>query len=94
MPLTWSQEALHELASIVQYIARDSPTAATVLFEHIVSAVATLLPTNPHAGRPGRVDATRELIVHASYVVVYQLSEKTIEILTVRHTARLWPESF
>ncbi len=55
--------------------------------------VETILPNNPYAGRPGRVEGTRELVVHESYLVAYEIAD-TINILTVRHAARLWPERF
>ena len=94
MKLVWSKEALQALESVIEYIAHDNPTAAQSLFEIIITAVTTILPINPQAGRPGRVDETRELVVHASYIVVYRYFEQTLEILTIRHTAHLWPDTF
>ena len=44
------------------------------------------------AGRPGRVEGTRELVVHPSYLVAYRISGTEVQILTVRHAARLWPD--
>jgi len=94
MKLIWSAAALDALEHIFEQIAADNPAAAAELSEYIVTTVAALLPANPQIGRPGRVVLTRELVVHASYIVVYQLSSETIEIVTIRHTARLWPEAF
>ena len=91
MKLRWSAQSLRELEAIVGYIATDNPAAALELGEQILSTVEAVLPANPHAGRPGRVEDTRELVVHKSYIVAYQITDH-IDILTVRHSARLWPE--
>lgn len=91
MKLRWSAESLSELEAIIEYIARDNPTAALELGEQILSSVEAVLPENPYSGRPGRVEGTRELVVHYSYIVAYEVTD-TINILTVRHAARLWPD--
>jgi len=91
MKLRWSAQSLRELEAILAYIATDEPVAALELGEKILSSVETILPDNPFAGRPGRVEGTRELVVHKSYIIAYEVSD-AINILTVRHSARLWPE--
>ena len=93
MKLIWSAESLDEIQNIASYISVDNPTAAVEMSEQIFSSVEQILPDNPHAGRPGRIDGTRELVVHTSYIVVYEINNE-IDILAVRHTARLWPEEF
>ncbi len=94
MRIVWTDEALTEIEGIIGHIAVDDPTAALDIAARIFDAVEDILPDTPQIGRPGRVDGTRELVVHASYIVAYQVSEQTIEILTVRHAARRWPEAF
>ena len=91
MKLRWSAHSLRELEAIIEYIAADNPTAALELAEQILSSVDAVLPANPYAGRPGRVEGTRELVVHKSYIVAYEVTD-AVYILTVRHSARLWPE--
>ena len=45
-------------------------------------------------GRPGRVADTRELVLPGtSYVIAYRLRE-AVEILSVMHGAREWPDKF
>lgn len=43
-------------------------------------------------GRGGRVPDTFELVVHSSYMVVYDIVEMQVRILNVVHTARQWPQ--
>lgn len=93
MRVRWTDEALEEIEAIVTYIAQDNVSAALALADGIFDSVEAILPANPHAGRPGRVDGTRELVVHASYLVAYRISTDTLEVLTVRHAARLWPDT-
>ena len=92
MKLLWSAESLSALEEIVSHIAADNPSAAFALGDHILTTIENILPDNPLAGRPGRVEGTRELVVHESYIVAYEVTD-TINILTVRHSARLWPEN-
>ena len=42
-------------------------------------------------GRPGRVDGTRELLVHRNYFMVYDVKDERIRIVRVLHGARRWP---
>ena len=42
-------------------------------------------------GRSGRTAGTFELVVHSSYMVVYEIVETQVRILNVVHTARQWP---
>lgn len=94
MLVNWTDESVHELSTIAEYIALENPKAAFTLVERIILAVENQLPANPNIGRPGRVAGTRELIVHKSYIAVYSFESDTVTILTVRHVARLWPDSF
>ena len=91
MKLRWSAHSLRELEAIIEHIAADNPTTALELAEQILSSVDAVLPANPYAGRPGRVVGTRELVVHESYIVAYEVTD-AVYILTVWHSARLWPE--
>ena len=89
MKIRWTNEAIQEIEAIVKYIAKDNVTAALALGDDIFDSVEDILPDNPKAGRPGRVDGTRELVVHSSYLVAYRIDPDAIVILTVRHAARL-----
>ena len=93
MIITWSAIARAELAAITDYIELASPKAALEFIPQIVSSVDILI-NHPEIGRSGRVNNTRELIVHKSYIVSYSVLDTKITILSVRHTSRLWPQKF
>ncbi len=94
MKLVWTAEAISQIEAIINYVAADNPQAALDLADLIITGVDDQLTANPRSGRPGRVEGTRELIVHPSYIVAYRLTITAVEVLSVRHAARLWPDSF
>jgi addiction module RelE/StbE family toxin len=88
--LRWREEALEDLAEIIDYIdARDS-AAADRLHADIV-ATAEQFAERPFLYRPGRVPGTREAVVRPNYLIVYQVGEIFIDVLRVLHTARQYP---
>lgn len=90
MKLVWTPEALQDRVDIWDYIAADSPHAAARMDE-LFSDWARRLTEHPKLGRPGKVPGTRELVVHEHYRLVYEIDSDTVWILTLIHTARLWP---
>jgi len=94
MKVRWTAEALSALATIIDYIEAENPIAALALADRILTTTDTVLTGHPHAGRPGRVEGTRELVVHPAYLVAYRIDGAEVQILTVRHAARLWPDKF
>ncbi|HEY9420415.1 MAG TPA: type II toxin-antitoxin system RelE/ParE family toxin [Thermoanaerobaculia bacterium] len=94
MRVRWTRRALRSLDQIAAYIAQDRPMAASRMSQRIYEAVENLA-TNPEAGRPGRVPGTRELIIAGTpFIVPYRIGTDVLDILTVLHAARKWPESF
>lgn len=92
MKLVWSRRALRRLASIHDYIAKDNPAAATRVGLAIIEA-AVRLEQFPQSGREGRVEGTRELVVPGlPYILPYRVVDDVIQIASVIHTSRKWPE--
>lgn len=55
----------------------------------------TNLSEHPEMGRKGRVRGTRELVVPGiPYIVAYRIHDSAIQILSVYHAARKWPDRF
>ena len=93
MNIEWSEDALADLSILHSFIANDNPTAAQKVVMTIVASIETNLPDNPHIGRPGRVNGTRELVIpHAPYIVPYRIKQSTIQVLRIYHGARRWPD--
>ena len=90
MIVVWSEMAIKDREEIIEYIAVENVMAAIhmdELFEH----AAMLLTDHPFMGHAGLIANTRELIPHENYRLVYEIMGSQVTILTLTHTARLWP---
>jgi toxin ParE1/3/4 len=95
MKLAWTPQAIEDLSSLRNYIAQDNPGAADDMVATIVTLVTQRLSRFPHSGRDGRVEGTQEFVVpRTSYVVAYQITGDTVNILAVHHASQRWPEQF
>ena len=94
MQVKWLRTALQNLDDEATYIAQDDASAARVVVERVLAAVA-MLADQPALGRPGRVPETRELIVAKTrYLVPYRVRGGTVEVLRVFHTSRRLPNKW
>lgn len=96
MRVIWEGQALDDIETIFEYISADDPETAAVFAAKLPRDTDRRLSAGPRTGRPGRVEGTLELVVHARYIVVYLIDETSdqLRIIHVRHTSRLWPEQF
>jgi addiction module RelE/StbE family toxin len=93
MKLRYTPRARLDLAEIHDYIAQENPQAARRIVS-IIRKAAEALPQNPFVGRSGRVAGTRELAVgRFPFMLAYRVDENEVQILSVIHTARMWPEN-
>ena len=90
MKVFWAPEALQDRIDIWDFIAADNPLAAVNL-DAIFSTAASRRAEHPQIGRIGKTTGTREWVVHASYRMVYEISNESVWILALIHTSRLWP---
>lgn len=94
MLIWWSTPATQQLAAAFDYIAADDAGAASRITNHIWDSV-DILAHHPYAGRKGRVEGTRELVISGTpFVVAYRTEKNEVRILAVFHAAREWPEEF
>ena len=92
MTIVWSPTAVKDLEHLRAYIEQHNPRAAVKVASAILRRVESLNDF-PGQGRPGRVPYTRELIIlDTPFPVVYKAKGKTIQIITVLHAARKWPQ--
>ena len=92
MRLEWSIFAQADRDAIFDYIEADSPQAAITVDDRIRAQVAGLARF-PKSGRLGRVEGTRELVIHRTpYIVAYRIAPDTVRVLRVLHGAQQWPE--
>ena len=94
MRIRWTRQALSRLKEIESYISAQNPEAATRVLRRIHDIVG-YLGEQPLAGRAGRVDGTRELILgDFPYIIAYRVKPNAIEVLAVLHASRRWPDKF
>ena len=90
MELRWTPEAIADREAIYEHVEADNPAAALTLDE-LFAACAARLIDHPVLGRVGRVDGTRELVVHRNYILIYDVVDDVMRVLRVLHAARRWP---
>jgi addiction module RelE/StbE family toxin len=92
MKFRYTRRARSDLAEIHDYIAQDNPQAARRVIQIIRKAVEALAE-NPLVGKTGRVAGTRELAVgRFPFTLAYRVDSDEVQILSVIHTSRMWPE--
>jgi plasmid stabilization system protein ParE len=94
MKVIWSAASVRHLHEVVDYLQGESSAGAITIRGRIMNTVKRI-GQMPYSGRIGRVEGTREAVVPRSpYIVVYQVTAQTVEIVGIWHGARLWPEAF
>lgn len=93
MKIVWTRRASQHLRAAYDYWAGEkSPIAADAMLDRIFSVVE-LLETFPEVGRAGRIAGTRELVaVPMPFLIAYRIRRGKIEILSLLHSARKWPD--
>jgi len=86
----WTPDAEQDRNDIWDYIAASNPHAAAKMDE-LFSDAAARLTIHPMLGREGKISGTRELILHESYCLMYEVAQETVWVLALVHTARRRP---
>ena len=90
MKVEWTLSALRDKDDIFLYIAAQDVDAA-LRMDALFDKAAARLAEFPYLGHPGDQPDTREILPHRSYRLVYEIRDGTVFVLTLIHTARLWP---
>lgn len=88
--VNWTHQALDDLDAIALFIARDAPKVANVFVEKAFELTDKLL-SHPKMGRKVPEigdDSIREVFLFG-YRIIYRISGKNLDILTLHHGARL-----
>ena len=88
--LQWRPLSLADRDAIMEYIARDNPSAAIDL-DLEFELKAENARQRPKLYKPGRMKGTREIVVRPNYVMVYRVTGDLVEVLRVLHAAQQWP---
>ena len=90
MNLIWLEPALEQLETILDYIAARNEDAAWRL-QLAIETCAEGLADRPFMYRPGRVEGTREAVVHPNYILVYRVTAEAVEIVSLVHARQEYP---
>jgi toxin ParE1/3/4 len=94
IPLQWTEQAADDLTGIRDFIARDSPVYAQLIASRLYLSVGYLREF-PDMGRvvPERDQSELRELIRLRYRIVYRRSDELIEILTIFHSSRPFPET-
>jgi len=88
MHIRWLPEAAQDLEDINLYLREHHPFLAHSTMNELYDGIRSLKQM-PYKGRPGSVQATRDLIfTRLPYIATYRIKEQTIEVLYIRHMSR------
>lgn len=91
MRLVWSAPAQDDLRDILSLVAGHDTAFAENLSTGIQLCVESLAD-RPYFYPTGRVPGTREALVHPNYGLAYRIGEDSIEVVSVLHTCRQFPD--
>lgn len=90
LTLVWRDKALSDLETILSFIA-DRDVAAADRLQATIENCAERLPSHPFLYRRGRIEGTREAVVHPNYIIIYRVGSELIEIVNVIHARQAYP---
>jgi len=87
MRIVWSSISQRKINEIVDYDSKDNVNAALALVEEFENRVQHL-KNYPRSGQmvPALNDEmVRQLVVQSNYLIIYEINQDQIDILTIRH---------
>lgn len=89
--IRWITRAADDLVGIVEYIEQDSPAYARLFAQKVANAIRKL-EAHQQLGRivPEYQDPNLREVLVGPYRIVYALHSEAVEIITIRHGARLF----
>ena len=91
LPVAWSPEAEADLLDLVDFIAQRSQRAALNLGLAIKESTWPLSEHPMLFKRSNRIIGCREIVVQPNYIVLYQVQQARVLIVSVTHASRDYP---
>ena len=90
----WTRQAREDLRAVRAHIASDAPATASAYVRRLRESVSRLREF-PHSGQVVREIGREEIreILQGNYRLIYRISDRRVDILTVFHGAQLLDES-
>jgi toxin ParE1/3/4 len=86
--LVFTRQAIHQLNTIIDYIAQESPQGARRVRDRL-HAITSLLVEQPRMGQPTDLEGVRRILVSPyPYLIFYRVTEDALIIMRIRHAAR------
>lgn len=92
LTIIWRAAAREDLREIISYIASANPVAARRMKNLLEASV---MPTSEHPymyRMSERVPGLREIVAHPNYLVLYRVTATRIEVVSVVHARREFPD--
>ncbi|ANL36726.1 toxin-antitoxin system toxin RelE/ParE family protein (plasmid) [Rhizobium phaseoli] len=89
MIVKWLHQALLDREGQIRHIFSQNPQAA-IAMDDVIRHQAKMLADHPEAGRSGRLQGTKELVIpRTAFLLIYRIDRKAqrVEILRLLHGA-------
>lgn len=90
LTLIWREQALDDIDRTLRHIGAHDRAAADRLGLAIADC-AQRFSEHPLMYRAGRVRETREAVVNPNYILIYRVTEETVEVLSLVHSRQQYP---
>jgi len=90
MRLVWRALALKDRELIMEHIEAANPDAAIALDETFEGKAKQAQQT-PMLYKAGRFPGTHEIVVSPNYVMIYRVTNDSVEFIRVLHSRQQWP---
>lgn len=89
--LIWSSDAENDLDELTDYYLSLFGAAIAVQIRDEIELRLAMLADHPMAGRVGRVEGTREMVLaQTPFIAIYGVNKEVL-ILRILHGAQQWP---
>lgn len=92
MRIIWSPTSFQKLAEIIDYVSSYDADTAANLVRKFETQIRSLKKASPIHANDSSIKWVRELVIHPHYLVIYEIRDDQIWVLTVRRTRQEYDE--